>query len=362
MSGKLRAWGQNAGSRQGEDRMTGLSGKQRVLRALQRQEPDRVPHFEWSIDRKVRAALAPGCRTLNEFAVKMGLDAVLADPDFSRERIGDGLWRTEWGYAIQESAEDHGIEAAAPIHSREDAGRYVPPDPRAPRRYATIEKTIADYGGTKAVIVHLNDVFSIPRALLGYENLLMAIAAEPELVSALVEISVDVNLSMAEEVAKRGVKIVYTGDDFAGDTGPLMSPAHFRELFYPGLCRVMKGYKDLGLLVIKHTDGMILPIIDMIIDSGIDCLDPLDPVAGMDLGEVKRKYGSRIALKGNVDCSHLMTLGTPEDVEAATRKALAVGAPGGGYILSSSNSIHSSVKPENYMAMLRTVQEHGSYS
>jgi len=107
---------------------------------------------------------------------------------------------------------------------------------------------------------------------------------------------------------------------------------------------------------------MILPIIDMIIDSGIDCLDPLDPVAGMDLGDVKRKYGSRIALKGNVDCSHLMTLGTPDEVAAATRQALAVGAPGGGYILSSSNSIHSSVKPENYMAMLRTVQEHGSYS
>ena len=112
--------------------MTGLSGKQRVLRALQRQEPDRVPHFEWSIDRKVRAALAPGCRTLNEFAVKMGLDAVLADPDFSRERIGDGLWRTEWGYAIQESAEDHGIEAAAPIHSLEDTAATSLPTPARP--------------------------------------------------------------------------------------------------------------------------------------------------------------------------------------------------------------------------------------
>ena len=119
--------------------------------------------------------------------------------------------------------------------------------PHAPGRYASIEKTLADYGETHAVIVHLNDVFSIPRYLMGYENLLMAIAAEPELVSALVDLSVDVNLAMAREVASRGVQIVYTGDDFAGDTGPLMSPAHFRELFYPGLCRVMKGYKDLGL-------------------------------------------------------------------------------------------------------------------
>ena len=257
MSGKLQAWGQNAGSRQGEDRMTELTGKQRVLRALQRQEPDRVPHFEWSIDRKVRAALAPGCRTLNEFAVKMGLDAVLADPDFSRERIGDGLWRTEWGYAIQESAEDHGIEAAAPIHSLEDSGRYVPPDPRAPRRYATIEKTIADYGGTKAVIVHLNDVFSIPRALLGYENLLMAIAAEPELVSALVDISVDVNLVHGGRGGEARGEDRLHGRRFRGGHGAAHVSGAFPRAVLPRPLPRHERVQGPGPLVIKHTDGMI---------------------------------------------------------------------------------------------------------
>jgi len=166
---------------------------------------------------------------------------------------------------------------------------------------------------------------------------------------------------MAKEVAARGVRIVYTGDDYAGDTGPLMSPSHFRSLFAPGLRRVIGGFKELGLLVIKHTDGLLWPIIDMIVDSGIDCLDPIDPVAGMDLREVKEKYGKRIALKGNVDCAHLMTLGTPAQVVAATKEALRTGGPGGGYILSSSNSIHSMVKPENYMAMLDTLKEFGSY-
>jgi uroporphyrinogen decarboxylase len=140
-----------------------------------------------------------------------------------------------------------------------------------------------------------------------------------------------------------------------------MSPASFRELFYPGLCRAMRGFKELGLFVIKHTDGNLWPIIDMIVDSGIDCLDPIDPMAGMDLAEVKTRYGSRIALKGNVDCSHLMTLGSPEEVAAATRAAIRTGAPGGGYILSSSNSIHSSVKPENYLALMRTLEEYGRY-
>jgi uroporphyrinogen decarboxylase len=99
----------------------------------------------------------------------------------------------------------------------------------------------------------------------------------------------------------------------------------------------------------------------MIVDSGIDCLDPIDPVAGMDLGEVKAKYGQRIALKGNVDCASLMTFGTPEETAEATKEALRKGMPGGGFILSSSNSIHSGVKPENYLAMLRTLHEFGSY-
>jgi len=338
-----------------------MTSEERVLRVLQRQEPDRVPHFEWSIDKKVRTALAPGCATLNEFAARMGIDAVFADADYNKEPAGPGKWRSEWGYVLQESQEEHGIEVESPIQTMADFERYTPPDPHAPGRYATVEKTVRDFGGGKAVIVHLNDVFSLPRYLMGYENLLMAIAGEPALVTALVNLSVDINLAMAKEVVQRGVKIVYTGDDFAGENGPLMSPGHFRELFFPGLCRVMRGYKSLGLYVIKHTDGMIWPLMDMILDSGIDCLDPIDPIAGMDLAEVKAKVGHRVALKGNVDCAHLMTLGTPQDVIAATKNALRVGAPGGGFILSSSNSIHSSVKPANYAAMLATLKEYGSY-
>jgi uroporphyrinogen decarboxylase len=123
----------------------------------------------------------------------------------------------------------------------------------------------------------------------------------------------------------------------------------------------MGGFKALGFPIIKHTDGKLWPIIDMIIDSGIDCLDPIDPQAGMDIAEVKAQYGDRVAIKGNVDCSETMTFGTPEDVIAETKEALRKGMPGGGFILSSSNSIHSGVKPENYMAMLQTLKEYGSY-
>jgi uroporphyrinogen decarboxylase len=113
--------------------------------------------------------------------------------------------------------------------------------------------------------------------------------------------------------------------------------------------------------VIKHTDGDLWPIIDMIIDSGISCLDPIDPQAGMDLTEVKEKYGDRVALKGNVDCAQTLSYGTVEEVIAETKEVIRKGGPGGGFILSSSNSIHASVKPENYMAMLDTLREYGRY-
>lgn len=341
--------------------MIELTPKERILRVLQRQAPDRVPHFEWLVDRKVREAILPGCKDHNDFAVRMGHDAVLVDPVFKKTPLPDGRYLSEWGYVGQKTQEEHGIEVESPIKTLADFERYTPPDPYAPGRYDAIEQALATYGDHYAVIVHLNDVFSLPRYLMGMENLLMAIAAEPELVQALVDMSVDTNLKMAKESVARGVQFVYTGDDVAATRGPLMSPRHFRKLFYPGLCRVMGGFKELGLYVIKHTDGNLWPIMDMIVDSGIDCLDPIDPVAGMDLGEVKAKYGHRIALKGNVDCADLMTFGTPEETAEATKVALRAGMPGGGFILSSSNSIHSGVKPENYVAMVQTLREYGRY-
>lgn len=275
--------------------------------------------------------------------------------------MGTNRWLSEWEYVSQDTNEEHGIEVESPIKSMADFERYTPPDPHAPWRFAAVDETVQKYKGDKAVIVHLNDVFSLPRYLMSMQDLLMAIVSQPELVRCLVEMSVRINLELAKEVVARGVKIVYAGDDYAYNKGPLMSPKHFREFFYPGLCQVMQGYKELGLYVIKHTDGNLWKIIDMIVDSGIDCLDPIDPVAGMDLGEVKAKYGNRVALKGNVDCAQLMTFGTPDEVMDATKEALRKGMSGGGFILSSSNSIQSAVKPENYVAMLLALREYGRY-
>jgi len=341
--------------------MAELTSAERVMRVLGREEPDRVPHFEWLIAKNVREAVYPGCTSHNDFAVRMGHDAILVGPDYTKEQVGPDRWRTEWGYVVEYGREEHGVEVESPIRTMDDFERYTPPDPHAPGRYDSVEEAVAEFKGKMAIGVHLNDVFSIPRYLTGMENLLMAIAAEPDLVTALVALSVEVNLEMAREVAARGADFVWTGDDYAGNTGPFMSPDHFRTLFYPGLKRVAAGFKELGLPFIKHCDGNLRPIIDMMIDSGISCLDPIDPQGGMDLAQVKARFGDRVALKGNVDCTQVLVYGTIDEVAEATKEALRQGAPGGGYILSSSNSIHSSVRPENYAAMLETLKAYGRY-
>jgi uroporphyrinogen decarboxylase len=340
--------------------MSALSSAERVLRVLRREEPDRIPHFEWIIDRAVREAICPGC-TMEEFTLRMGLDAILTAPDFKKERIGAGRWRNEWGMISEDSGEEHSVPLDGPIHSLEDLRRYQPPDLHAPGRYASIERLVQRYKGKLAIGVHLNDVISVPRNLMGFENLLVAFAEQPALVRELVALSVSANLEMAREVARRGADFVFTGDDYASSLGPLISPDMFREFLFPGLKQLFGGIRALGLPIIKHSDGNLMPLLDMILESGIDCLDPIEPQAGMDIGAIKQAYGHRIAIKGNVNCAQTLSFGTERQVVEETREVIRSAAAGGGLILSSSNSIHSGVKPGNYLAMWNAIRMYGTY-
>jgi uroporphyrinogen decarboxylase len=99
----------------------------------------------------------------------------------------------------------------------------------------------------------------------------------------------------------------------------------------------------------------------MIIEAGVDGINPLEPPAGMDIAKIKHEYGDRVAILGNIDCGYLLCEAPVEVVRRVTRETLEVAAPGGGFCLSSSNSIHSSVKPENYYAMVETLRQYGVY-
>ena len=340
--------------------MAEMTSSERVMTVLRRGEPDRIPHFEWIVDKRVRHALCPGAG-LEEFTVRMGLDAMLCDPDFKATQVAPNRFKNEWGTVVEKGTEQHSTVVESVIQTMEDMLKYEAPDAYAPYRFESLKKLVARYKGKYAIGVHLNDVLSIPRNLMGFQELMMAFCMEPELVQALVDMSVELNIQLAQEAARCGADFVFTGDDYSSGQAPFMSPDTFRELLYPGLKKVIKGFHDAGLPVIKHTDGNVMPLLDMLLDAGIDCLDPIDPLGNMDMAEMKRDFSNRIALKGNVNCATTLVTGTVEEVVRETLEVIRVGAQSGGLIVSSSNSIHSSVNPLNYLAMVNTIKAYGTY-
>jgi len=141
----------------------------------------------------------------------------------------------------------------------------------------------------------------------------------------------------------------------------MVSPKMAAEFLMPYLKAIVDFVHQNGSLVIKHSDGLLWPLFDQIVDTGVDGIHPIDPEAGMDMGEAKAKYGHRICLLGNIDCGPLLTWGTPDEVRQATKECIRKGGKGGGLICMSSNSIHSGVKPENYLAMVETIHKYGTY-
>jgi uroporphyrinogen decarboxylase len=180
-------------------------------------------------------------------------------------------------------------------------------------------------------------------------------------VHELVEVCLSYDIPAMQRMVACGMDVVVFGDDYADKNSTLMSPRHFKQFILPGLKRCVDAAHEAGAYVVKHTDGNIMAILDMIVGTGIDALNPLEPQAGMDIARIKEQYGDRIALVGNIDCGYLLSQAPAEEVREITRYTIQVAAPGGGYCLSSSNSIHSSVKPENLMAMVETLRECGEY-
>ena len=340
------------------DRIQAMTGKQRILAALWRQTPDCVPTFEWFIDGVVTQALV-GTREPVEAAIALDLDAINVRADYRKQFLDPNIFVDEWGVKrmLTSDAMPHVLES--PIKDITRHGDYQFPDATAPHRFATLERALKLADGKRAVIWNLRDGFSDVRDLLGYEEAMMQMLLEPEQFAALLDRAVDYNLALARMGVERyDIEVIATTDDVANGSGLLMSPATYFKVIAPAFRKVISGYRSLGCHVIKHCDGDIRPVLDFWIDCGISCLDPIDPSGGLHMPTMKKQYGDRICLKGNVDCAGVLQNGTVAEVETAVRELLR-DCGRNGIILSSSNSIHSGVKPENYQAMLQALRREG---
>ena len=338
-----------------------MTGYERILRALQRTVPDVVPIFEWFIDASVGEKLT-GSQDPLDIVEQLDLDGINVRADYRKKQLDEKTLVDEWGIRRQLTGDCLPAVVESPIKDITRHVDYQFPDPDAKDRFATLENALARFGEKKAIILNLRDGFSDMRDLLGYEAALMALLLEPERFSELLGRCVEYNLGLAA-VAKRryGTDIVATTDDVANATGLIMRPATYFERIAPAFRQAISGYKELGYWCIKHCDGNVDAVLDFWLDCGIDCLDPIDPAGGYDMGTMKAKYKDRVCLKGNIDCTGALCNGSSEQVEQEVRQCIHDAAPGGGFILSSSNTIHRGVKPENFQTMLRAARQYGVY-
>lgn len=346
-----------------------MNGYERFMAALRREEPDRVPIWELIINEPTKSTW--GATSLVDFVEQEDLDGITIFED-GRETPLDDAGDTpsdvtrkvmdEWGVVWGETEFDIPYPLTGPIRSASDLASYTPPDPDDDHRLQGLHEAVDKFKGERAIVFLTHDGFEFPHYLRsGMDHLLMDYVDNPGLVHDLAEITVDFKIRLMKRAVEAGADVIVSGDDYAGRTGPFMSPAHFREFIFPYLKRSVDAAHDLGVPYIKHTDGNLWPIMDQMVDAGIDAIDPLEPIAGMDVGEMKARYGDRLAVIGNIDVTELLPSGTEQDVEEAVKETIAKGAPGGGYILASSNSIHPAVKPGNYRAMVKAGRKWGNY-
>jgi uroporphyrinogen-III decarboxylase len=191
---------------------------------------------------------------------------------------------------------------------------------------------------------------------------LRCIYQEPDLIRRLIHESTRRAVESIRALVNAGVEVIWGGSDWAFSQGPFFSPKHFREFILPSLKEHVRVCHKLGVPFVKHTDGNVESIEQpFLVESGIDGYHAIEPRAGMDIARLKRLYGDRICLLGNVDCAMTLVYGSIKDVIQETKRCIRAASPGGGHILSSSNSIHSGINVENFLTMLETNKKFGKH-
>ena len=244
----------------------------------------------------------------------------------------------------------------------EHSAIFVHPNPGNFDECARLIEIIREKTGDRYFLMKHGDVtFGIPDGNTMME-FSFRLRDEPEKLKAEADERVDEALQKAaRQKSLGGLDGFALCTDYCFNKGPFLSPAMFSEFVTPYLTRLIQGYRALGFYTIKHTDGNIMPILDQLVAANPHALHSLDPQAGVDLAEVKQRYGDRMCLIGNVNCG-LLDSGSEADVKESARYALRNGMPGGGYIYSTSNCIYTGMPLSRYELMLDVWKQEGNYS
>jgi len=338
----------------------------RVLQALNCEEPDRVPLGEWSIDSLAKEGfLSKKVASLDdeiEFWTKAGFDFVPLSTDImglesAPKRVTGNELKTKYGTKVQRKwAQEH----SGLITNWEQFEKYSWPsaDDVDLSKWDHFDKALP--AGMKGILL-CGRIMAPVWMYMGTETFYYALEDNQELLEALFKKVGEIQYGIIlRAIERKSVGAILVNDDIAHNSGLMIHPRHLEKHVFPFYKKIGDLCADRGLGYIFHSDGDCTAAMDRIVESGFKGFNPIQPNA-MDILEVKQKWGKKLCLIGNINLDSTLTLGTPQDVRAEVHERIRTIGPGGGYMVASSNSITDYVPLENMKAMFAAALEYGRY-
>lgn len=311
-----------------------MNSKQRVLAAIHHAEPDRVPLGIWLYQKifgseKLKAEIEAKYGALEKFYDAFGIDLLLYVMPFPYKNYVPGL-----GGTFQTGLGGVPVEEITAEHFR---------DPDDESLYTGLKQFIAMHGKDKAIVAHVWGVVEAAYSFMGVEATLMNMVAQPDAMARLFHQIGQWSARMAEHALDLGADIAQISADAGASNGMLFSPKQWWSLVYPNDKLIADAIKRRGKPVAMHNDGNIWQIMDGIVEMGVDLLHPLQTSAGMDLIEVKKKYGDRLTLNGGLDITRVLSETTDEELVTTIRDYMHALKTRGGFILNTEHFVPETI-------------------
>ncbi len=307
----------------------------------------------------------------NRLRTEMGSDCVVVGgghPKGYEEKVLDrGHKVNEFGMEMRQGPLYMEVVEAplADIESVGEADEYEFPDPHAPGRYKGAEKDIDEFGDDYYVIGDCElTMFEMAWHLVGMEKFLRDLTLGEEYTDVLLRKSINWTRGVAEELAERGVDALWFGDDVGAQDGLLLSPDLWRDKFKPRYRELFDRVKEIDdeITIIFHSDGAVAPLIDDLIEIGVDVFNPVQPgVPGHEPRELKDQFGDRISFFGSIDQQELLPDGSAEEIESDVRSKIEVLGKGGGFMIAPAHIIQSDTSMENVETFIESALKYGEY-
>ena len=351
--------------------------------ALNRQKPDRcpmqisfTPEFAQRLRENMRLAVHSahnphGGGNTYELERALGQDLLLtsvgwANSYYANELYAGGAssYTDEWGIGWKNSPYEtrfgNGFYTDIVGHPLADLSAldsYRPPDPNRAQLYRESEHLIATHKSDYYIVgVTVTTIFEAAWALRGYEQMMMDFTCDPVLSETILDIPFRYHLAVASRLVEMGVDMIWIGDDFGTQSGMLISPRIWRQLFKPRMAHFISTLKTINpqIKVAYHSDGNIEKIIPDLIEIGLDVLNPIQP-ACMDPAKLKRDYGDKLCFWGSIDEQFTLPFATPEQVRQQIQERLETVAYDGGLILAPTHHVQLDTPLENFWAMVHAI-------